>query len=89
MKKISDEWKVISGFKKYIGLMFKLSSPKLLFIFDKPTTAPIHSFFCRKFKATWYDTTGCIIDSRIIQPFVWDIKVKKPYCFLAEEILDA
>jgi len=81
-----NKWKVISDVEKYSGLMFKLSSPNLLFIFNKPTTIPIHSFFCKTFRATWYDYDGTIIDSRIIKPFYWDIKVDKPYWFLTEEL---
>lgn len=83
--KISDKWKICR--QKYHGLMFKLKSPNLIFIFDKPTLQPIHSFFCRQFLATWYDNVGTQIESRIIKPFYWDIKPSKSYCFLVEEPL--
>ncbi len=38
------------------GLMFKKSSPALLFLFNKEKTLTIHSFFCRPFRAIWLDS---------------------------------
>ena len=83
--KAEMKWIVCTGLKKYIGLMFRWKSPNLLFIFDKESHQPIHSFFCRTFKATWYDYDGTIIYSRIVKPFLWDVKPPRPYWFLSEE----
>ncbi len=41
--------------KKFRGLMFRQTSPALLFPFKKNQTFSIHSFFCKPFKAIWLD----------------------------------
>ena len=78
---------VCRGIKKYLGLMFKIKSPNLIFIFEKPTLQPIHSFFCRTFRARWYDWKGELIDEKIVKPFFWDIKPSHPFCFLVETLV--
>ena len=40
---------------KFSGLMFRKTSPPLLFIFSKEKNLSIHSFFCKPFKAIWLD----------------------------------
>ncbi len=40
---------------KFSGLMFRKSSPPLLFVFNKNKNLAIHSFFCKPFKAIWLD----------------------------------
>jgi uncharacterized membrane protein (UPF0127 family) len=44
-----------SIWSKLSGLMFKKSSPALLFIFSKERELTIHSFFCAPFIAIWLD----------------------------------
>ncbi len=44
-----------SNWSKFSGLMFRKSSPPLLFVFRKEQTLSIHSFFCKPFKAIWID----------------------------------
>lgn len=88
MVKKKNYWAVVyRGIPRYTGLMFKLSSPNLLFIFNKPAKKSIHSFFCKTFKATWYDYDGTIIESKIIKPFFWDLKPARNFYFLTEELL--
>jgi len=41
--------------QKATGLMFRRQSPPLFFIFNKNKTLPIHSLFCKPFKAIWLD----------------------------------
>ncbi|MBP7708517.1 DUF192 domain-containing protein [Candidatus Pacearchaeota archaeon] len=41
--------------KKFRGLMFRQTSPALLFLFKKNQTIAIHSFFCKPFRAIWLD----------------------------------
>lgn len=40
---------------KFFGLMFKKSSPPLLFVFNKQKRLSIHSLFCKPFIALWLD----------------------------------
>ena len=55
-KKKTIKVKVCDTFlKKSLGLMFKKTSPPLLFTFDKNKKLSIHSFFCKPFKAIWLD----------------------------------
>lgn len=76
-----------SFFSKFRGLMFRKKSKPLLFVFDKPTTISIHSFFCKSFIAAWF-LDGKIIEKRVVNPFSWNIKPKKPYTELLEIIID-
>lgn len=41
--------------EKGSGLMFRKTSPPLLFIFPHEKTLTIHSFFCKPFEAIWLD----------------------------------
>lgn len=62
-----------SVFSKARGLMFRRKSKPLLFIFNKPTRQPIHSFFCKPFYAIWFDGDK-IIDERLVEG--WRIGIK-------------
>jgi uncharacterized membrane protein (UPF0127 family) len=44
-----------SLWSKIRGLMFRGSSPPLLFVFGREKRIVIHSFFCRPFRAFWLD----------------------------------
>ena len=44
-----------SIWSKFSGLMFRKSSPPLLFVFKKNQNLLIHSFFCKPFKVIWID----------------------------------
>lgn len=82
------KWKVCNGLERYMGLMFRWKSPNLIFIFNKESHQPIHSFFCRTFRAKWYNHKGAIIEQRIVTPWKNNIKPKNPYWFLSEELLN-
>ncbi|MDO8516719.1 MAG: hypothetical protein Q7S33_01210 [Nanoarchaeota archaeon] len=42
-----------SIWSKFSGLMFRKTSPPLLFVFNKEKTLSIHSLFCMPFIAVW------------------------------------
>lgn len=65
------------------GLMFKKKSRPLLFPFGKPTRQSIHSFFCYPFIAVWMED-GKIIEEKIVKPFSFSIRPKKPFTDLVE-----
>src|SRR3989344_3891295 len=48
---------------KATGLMFKKSSPPLLFIFQRQRPITIHSFFCKPFRAMWLDKNMNVLKS--------------------------
>jgi len=55
-KKKRIKAKIMSSLiEKAKGLMFKKTSPPLLFVFSKEKKLSIHSLFCRPFKAIWLD----------------------------------
>ena len=51
---------------KFRGLMFRKTSPPLLFIFNKEKQLTIHSFFCKPFKAIWLDKEKRVTKTEII-----------------------
>jgi uncharacterized membrane protein (UPF0127 family) len=53
--------------------MFRKNSPALLFYFKKDSNDSIHSFFCKKFIAIWFND-GKIVDVKYVLP--WKISVK-------------
>jgi len=57
--------------EKFIGLMFKKSSPPLLFVFNKEKNLKIHSFFCKPFKGVWLDSK--MKSTKIIDIKKWKI----------------
>jgi uncharacterized membrane protein (UPF0127 family) len=44
-----------SVWSKFSGLMFRKTSPPLLFVFNKEKNLSIHSLFCAPFIAVWLD----------------------------------
>ena len=70
-------------FSKAIGLMFKKNSSSLLFIFKKPTSQPIHSFFCKTFIAVWF-LKDKIIEIKLINKKLLSIKPKQEFDRLLE-----
>ena len=69
--------------QKATGLMFRKNSPPLLFIYNKPTREPIHSFFCKPFIAIWFNKNK-IIDVKLVNPFNPLIKPKQEFDKLLE-----
>ncbi len=69
--------------KRARGLMFRKKSKPLLFIFEKPTRASIHSFFCKPFRAIWLEK-GKIIDEKIVDRWRLSITPKAPFTHLVE-----
>lgn len=72
-----------SLYSQIIGLMFKKNSTSLLFIFKKPKSISIHSFFCKKFIAIWF-LKEKIICLKIIKPNKFSIKPNKKFDKLLE-----
>ncbi|OGJ21499.1 hypothetical protein A3K73_00865 [Candidatus Pacearchaeota archaeon RBG_13_36_9] len=72
-----------TAFKRARGLMFRKNPPPLFFIFKEPTRQPIHSFFCKQFKAIWL-SDGKIIDEKIVKPFKISIVSKGKFTELIE-----
>lgn len=72
-----------SSWSKFRGLMFRSNPKPLLFAFEKPTRISIHSFFCSKFLAVWL-LNGKIVDERVISPFTFSARPKKPFTELVE-----
>ena len=79
-KKITiKDYSVCSNiFSQIRGLMFRSSNYKkpLLFVWQKKEKRAIHSFFCRKFLAIWFDNSR-IIDVKIVRSY--------KYCVIPEE----
>lgn len=69
--------------KRARGLMFRKNPSPLLFIFKKPTMQPIHSFFCKPFKAIWI-LEGKIIEEKIVFPFEISIRPNAKFTKLVE-----
>ena len=63
--------------------MFSEKSYALLFIFNKKTQSPIHSFFCRPFIAIWFNDNK-IIDIQDINNWRYSIKPRERYDKLLE-----
>lgn len=79
------KFKVLRGWNKYIGLMFKKTSPPLAFLLYKKVNNCLHSFFVRfPFKAIWLDENYNIIDQKIVMPWTSKVCCKKPYYILLE-----
>lgn len=92
-KKIKIKGKIIEAevcdniLSRARGLMFRRNSAPLLFVFNKPTSQSIHSFFCKPFKAVWINKDR-IIDEKIVKPFSLSIKPKREFTHLVEIPLD-
>lgn len=85
-KEVNIEVEKCLGLKKAIGLMFrrKAKANALLFEFNKPTKAAIHSLFCPEFIAVWLDYRGKIIDYKKISSNKLSIKPEKEFSKLLE-----
>ncbi len=70
-------------FKRARGLMFRKDSNSLLFLFKKETRQPIHSLFCKPFKALWM-RDGKIIDEKNVRPFKLSVIPKEKFTELVE-----
>lgn len=66
---------------KFLGLMFRTRKTNpILLEFDEDTNIPIHSYFVFfPFKAIWLDKNNKVIDKRIVRPFTFSVKAKKPF----------
>lgn len=56
-----------SLWSKFSGLMFRKTSPPLLFVFNKEKKLSIHSFFCKPFRAIWIDDKKRLTKELIIK----------------------
>ena len=72
-----------TSFSKILGLMFKKDSKPLLFVFNKETRQPIHSFFCRPFYAIWLNKNK-IVDEKFVKSWKFSIKPKEKFDKLLE-----
>jgi uncharacterized membrane protein (UPF0127 family) len=69
--------------KKFRGLMFRKNPKPLFFVFKKPTQQPIHSFFCKKFRAVWMMDKD-IVDDKFVKPFRISVRPEKEFTRLLE-----
>ena len=76
----------VLGIERVFGLMFRTRKTKpLLFEFEKDVMLGIHSFFIFfPFTAVWLDKNNKIIEQRVIKPFTFTVKPKKPFRKLIE-----
>jgi uncharacterized membrane protein (UPF0127 family) len=68
--------------KKFCGLMFKSSSPPLLFTFKKEKTLSIHSLFCKPFKAVWLDEK--FQATKVLEVKTWKLNISGKGKYLLE-----
>ena len=85
-KRIDVSVKKVGAFGKISGLMFKpRETENLLFDFGKLGRWNIHSFFVFfPFLAIWTDENNNVLETRVIEPFTFSIKPKKPFNKLIE-----
>lgn len=86
-KKINLDVKSCNFIQRFVGLMFsrREKSKALLFDFKKPTKEPIHSLFIfYDFLVIWLNNKNNVINLKIIKPFTFFIKPKKPFLKLIE-----
>ena len=85
-KKIDIPVKNVSSIGKVFGLMFRnRNTENLLFNFKAKTKMSIHSLFVFfPFIALWLDDKNKVIESRIVNPFAFAIRGKKPFSKLIE-----
>ncbi|MDP7520631.1 MAG: DUF192 domain-containing protein [Candidatus Pacearchaeota archaeon] len=79
-KSINISVKKLSSFNRLIGLMFKSkTNDNLLFEFNKDVKMSIHSYFVFfDFLAVWLDKSNNVIEFKIVRPFSFMVKSKKP-----------
>jgi len=70
-------------FSKMSGLMFRKKSLSLLFIFNKPVSEAIHSFFCVKFIGIWFNGDK-IVDVKYVKPWKFYVVPEKKFDKLLE-----
>ncbi len=85
-RKIQIEAHKLSELGKYSGLMFKSKETKnLLFNFREKKRHGIHSYFVFfPFLAIWLDEKNNILETKIVRPFTFLVKPKKPFSRLIE-----
>lgn len=85
-RKIELEAKECSSlWSKFRGLMFRNKNTEVLvFIFNKPTKAPIHSFFCKEFISVWLDDKNKIVEIKKISSWKLSIRPRKEFMKLIE-----
>jgi len=91
LKIIVNDYGVCNNFfSKARGLMFRSRNYKkpLLFVWEKPGMYPIHSFFCKKFRAIWF-LKGKIIDDKIVLPWKESVTPKGKFDELLEIPINA
>ena len=71
---------------KFLGLMFSRREKAKAFLFDfkKPMRVSIHSFFCPRFVAVWFDDENKIVDVKKVKPFKFHVCPKKSFSRLIE-----
>jgi uncharacterized membrane protein (UPF0127 family) len=70
-------------FSQGSGLMFRKKSKPLLFRFKGAKKRAIHSFFCKKFYAIWFNR-GQIVDEKLVSPWKISIVAKDRFDTLLE-----
>jgi uncharacterized membrane protein (UPF0127 family) len=90
-KSINVSIKKPSPFNRLIGLMFKSkTNENLLFEFNKDTKMSIHSYFVSfDFLAVWLDKNNRVIEWKIVKPFSFIVRPRKPYLKLIEVPLNS
>lgn len=86
-KKLSFDVKKCNFLEKGIGLMFKRmkNAEALLFEFKKNSEAVLTSWFVFfPFAVFWLDDENKVVDFKVVQPFVFSIKSKKPFSKIVE-----
>jgi len=69
--------------QKGTGLMFRKKSKPLLFIFNKPVSEAIHSFFCVDFIGIWLNR-GRVVEVQYVKPWRFFIKPVEKFDRLLE-----
>lgn len=67
---------------KFSGLMFRVASPNLLFVFNKEKNLSIHSLFCKPFIAIWLDKKKRV--TKITSVKNWKLNISGKGKFLLE-----
>jgi len=87
-KKIELTVETCNIFEMVRGLMFRRREKAralLLFDFKKPLRLKIHSFFVFfSFVAVWLDEKNKVVELKVVRPFTFIVKPKKPFFKLVE-----
>lgn len=76
--------KQAKGISKYLGIMFRTKYTKpLIFLFNKPTTQPVHSWFCPNFEIFFFDIKDQLIYRKVVRTYT-TIRCPKPYSYFIE-----